>query len=223
MTPQGNQEPKITFKTHHSATKRFWHWTNFTLVALQLLTVFFAWIVLSTPNTVASIERVLTFTHTTLPSREVQFMAHSVNDQIWQWHKYFGYTLAVLLLFRIIIEFFQSSDKKIYNVVKRAIGLYKAAETHKGTALHYLYSKLSYVVFYFVLIIQVITGFSMAFGRELGIPRAIGGVLHGIHETDLYIILAYVILHIGGVLLVELRKGGDKGIVSDMINGGEKE
>jgi len=220
MATQGNEEPQITFKTNHSATKRFWHWTNFTLVFLQLITVFFALVVFSTPNTVGSLQGVLERTNATLTDQQTRFMAHSVTNQIWQWHKYIGYTIGALLVFRIIIEFFQDSDQKIFNIVKKAFGLYKAAEKNKGNALHYLYSKLSYVFFYLVISVQVITGFGMAFGRSLNLPRSVGGFIHEIHETDLYIILAYVVAHIIGVVWTELRK--DQGIVSDMINGGEE-
>ncbi|HKK45206.1 MAG TPA: cytochrome b/b6 domain-containing protein [Balneolaceae bacterium] len=220
MATQDEKEQQITFKTNHAASKRFWHWSNFTLVILQLITVFFALVVFSTHNTVSSLQRVLDFTHGSLTDKQTQFMAHSVTDQIWQWHKYIGYAIGALLLFRIIIEFFQDSDQKIFNIVKKAFGLYKAAERNRGHALHYLYSKLSYVFFYIVISVQVITGFGMAFGRSLNLPRSVGGVMHEIHETDLYIILAYVVLHIIGVVWAELHK--DQGIVSDMINGGEE-
>lgn len=220
MATQGKNENKISFKTSHTGTKRFWHWTNFALISLQLITVFFAFVVFNTSSTVGSLQRVLNFTHTTLSRRQTFFMAHSMTDQIWQWHKYIGFAIGALLVYRIIIEFFQSSDKKIYNVVKKAFGIYKAEQNNKANALHYLYSKLSYVVFYFVITIQVITGFGMAFGRSLHISRSVNEVLHGIHVTDLYIILAYVVAHIFGVIWTELKK--DKGIVSDMINGGDQ-
>lgn len=219
MATQGNKTPKITFRTNHSGTKRFWHWTNFTLISLQLITVFFAWVVFNTASTVGSLERVLHFTHTTLSAQQTRFMAHAVNDQIWTWHKYIGIGIGILLLYRIIIEFFQSSDKKIYNVVKKAFGIYKAEKENKGNALHFLYSKLSYLVFYLIITIQVMTGLGMMFGRSLHISRSVNEVLHGIHQTDLFIILAYVVAHIAGVIWTELRK--DRGIVSDMINGGD--
>lgn len=220
MATQGKDKSEISFRTNHSATKRFWHWTNFTLVLLQLITVFFALVVFSTSNTVSSLQRVLDFTHATLSDKQTQFMAHSVTNQIWQWHKYIGYAIGALLVFRIAIEFFQDSDQKIFNVVKKAFGLYKVAEKNKGNALHYLYSKLSYVFFYLVIVVQVITGFGMAFGRSLNLPRSVGGTIHEIHETNLYLILAYVAAHIIGVIWTELHK--DHGIVSDMINGGEE-
>jgi len=219
MAIQSDEETQISFKTNHSGKKRFWHWTNFTLVLLQLITVFFALVVFSTSNTVGSLQRVLDFTHASLTDKQTQFMAHAVTDQIWQWHKYIGFAIGALLLFRIIIEFFQESDQRIFNVVKKAFGLYKTAEKNKGHALHYFYSKLSYLVFYIVIFFQVITGFGMAFGRSLNLGRSVFGVIHEIHETGLYIILAYVAAHIIGVIWTELRK--EKGIVSDMINGGK--
>jgi len=60
----------------------------------------------------------------------------------------------------------------------------------------------------------------MAFGRSLKLSRSVGGFIHEIHETDLHIILAYVAGHIIGVIWTELPKS--KGIVSNMINGGEE-
>lgn len=219
MADQGNQELQITFKTTHSASKRIWHWANFILIFLQLITVFFALVVFSTPNTIGSLQRVLEATHSTLTDKQTRFMAHSVVNQIWQWHKYIGFAIGGLLVLRIIVEFFQDSDQKIFNVVKKAFGLYKVAERNKGNALHYLYSKLSYVFFYLVIFIQVVTGFGMAFGRSLHLSRSVGGFIHETHETGLYIILAYVAAHIIGVVWTELHK--DQGIVSDMVNGGE--
>ena len=41
-----------------------------------------------------------------------------------------------------------------------------------------------------------------------------------IHNVNMWVIIAYIVIHIGGVILAELGKK-NKGVVSDMINGGE--
>ena len=65
---------------------------------------------------------------------------------------------------------------------------------------------------------MVLTGLSLAFGRELGIPRNVSHSIKEVHGFCMYLVIAYIIVHIVGVILAERKRSS--GIVSDMINGG---
>ena len=66
---------------------------------------------------------------------------------------------------------------------------------------------------------MVVTGLTIAFKKELGIAKDISHQIKEIHGFVMYIIIGFIVLHILGVVLAEHDEG--KGIVSDMINGGE--
>jgi len=74
-------------------------------------------------------------------------------------------------------------------------------------------------LFYVFLFITAITGLDLAFEDDFKYLRKFH-FLKEVHAFNMYLILLFIIVHIGGVFLAERGKT-DKGIVSDMINGGE--
>ena len=66
---------------------------------------------------------------------------------------------------------------------------------------------------------MVVTGLSLAFDDDVPALRSIHHPVKSVHGFCMYLILAFIIVHIAGVFLAERKKNG-KGIVSDMINGG---
>jgi cytochrome b len=67
---------------------------------------------------------------------------------------------------------------------------------------------------------MAISGLCLAFGRELGIPRDLNHTIKEVHGFCQYLIYAFILFHLTGVIYADLGK--TKGIVSGMINGGEK-
>jgi Ni/Fe-hydrogenase 1 B-type cytochrome subunit len=79
--------------------------------------------------------------------------------------------------------------------------------------------KALYITFYTLLGIMAITGLCMAF--EDDIPALKIHALREIHSFCMYLIITFIIVHLAGVFLAERKES--KGIVSDMINGGNSE
>ena len=64
---------------------------------------------------------------------------------------------------------------------------------------------------------MVVTGLCLAFEDDVSFLKSIHA-FRQIHSFTMYLILAFITVHIVGVLLAERKDS--KGIVSDMINGG---
>jgi cytochrome b len=63
----------------------------------------------------------------------------------------------------------------------------------------------------------VLTGLGMAFGRNFGFSREIFRGMKNIHAFLQYLMYAFVLIHLAGVIIAE--NGKIKGLVSGMING----
>jgi len=63
---------------------------------------------------------------------------------------------------------------------------------------------------------MAITGLVLAY-EDVAFLKGIHGTAKVIHEYGQYLIYAYVVFHVGGVVLSEL--GTEKGVVSGMIHG----
>jgi cytochrome b len=153
----------------------------------------------------------------TVSEEQAFAVSREYEDKIWGIHKWLGYGLAFLLFSRILIELFQPAEEKVISRIKKASGLYKNNGASKQEHSHYLLVKLGYFLFYILLFCMVITGLSLAFGRELGFSRGLRGVFREIHSIGQYFIYAFVFIHLCGVIIADNRK--DKGLVSGMISG----
>jgi Ni/Fe-hydrogenase 1 B-type cytochrome subunit len=218
-------EPKRVNTIHphsikkNSASLRLWHWMTVLVISGSLLTVL--------------INSTITDKHaiTTLVKEKIQdskgvdndinrSVAGALEDQVWAVHTYFGYGLAVLLLFRIVLEFSQLADQKFLRTLKVANQKFRQRKQNRQDALHELTVKIIYVVFYCLLLIMIVTGLGLAFDDDFSFLRSIHRPVKNIHGFCMYLILGFIILHITGVFLAERKDGA--GMVSDMINGGKE-
>ncbi|HXP50047.1 MAG TPA: cytochrome b/b6 domain-containing protein, partial [Bacteroidia bacterium] len=156
----------------------------------------------------------------TVTAAQARSVAHEFNDMAWEWHTWLGYFLAGLFLFRIIFEFFQPQEQKLIPAIKKAMKYLKQPGIDKKYGRHFLFVKYLYVLFYFALFVQTCTGLFMAYSDDIEKLQDIRHTVSDIHSVFMWVIIGYVLLHVGGVIVTELGKK-DKGIVSDMINGGE--
>lgn len=202
----------------NSASLRLWHWANAIVISGSLITVL--------------INSTITDKHaiTTLVKEKIQdtkgidnnlsrSIAGALEDKVWDIHTYFGYCLAALLLFRLILEFFQLADQKFTGKLKVAAQEFKKTKKRREGALHELTVKIIYSIFYCLLLIMATTGLAMAFDDDFSFLRAIHHPVKSVHGFCMYLILGFIVIHLVGVFLAERKKDG-KGIVSDMINGG---
>jgi len=153
-----------------------------------------------------------------LTNHQTTTVAHALSDSVWDIHVYFGYALVTLLVFRLILEFFQLADQKFIRKLKSAYRHYYVVKKHRELARHELAVKIIYSIFYLLLITMAITGLFLAFEDFFAPYKAIRPSVKSVHGFCMYLILGFITVHLAGVFLAERKDS--KGIVSDMINGG---
>lgn len=200
----------------YSSSLRFWHWANAIVITGSLLTVLVNSTVLKGWSTLTFIEDQLKSTGTTITEKQARMLVGGLRDNVWTYHKYFGFCLAALLLFRFIAEFFQLADQKLIRKIKAAYNQFKAGK-NRLIARHELVVKSLYATFYLLLIIMAVTGLCLAFEDDVPALKNMH-FIREIHSFCMYLVLAFIVVHIAGVYLAERKDS--KGIVSDMINGG---
>jgi Ni/Fe-hydrogenase 1 B-type cytochrome subunit len=209
------------FRTKHSLAKRIWHWGTFVTISGSLLTVLLAKTLLNSKTNIPVVQDVLQKKGVTVNPDQAKAVTHEYSDMAWHWHIYLGYILAGLFAFRILYEFFQPKDQKVIPVLKKAIAALRMPGNDKKDAKHYLLVKYLYLFFYFALLVQTCTGLFMAYSDDIDNLQKIRHTMSDIHSVFMWVIISYIVLHLGGVLLAELNKR-HKGVVSDMINGNKE-
>ncbi|WP_179415756.1 cytochrome b/b6 domain-containing protein [Mucilaginibacter sp. E4BP6] len=203
----------------HSSSIRLWHWLNAIVITGSLLTVLLNSTLLKTKKNAVSIKANLASSGVTVTDGQARSVAHELSDKVWMLHTYFGYTLAALLLFRLLLEFFQQVDQKFIRKLKSAYHQYQTTKKQRELAKHEFWVKTIYAIFYLMLITMAITGLCLAFEDDVPLLKSIHA-FRQIHAFTMYLILAFIVIHIAGVFLAERKDS--QGIVSDMINGGKE-
>ncbi len=202
----------------YSASLRLWHWANAIIISGSLITVLINSTITDGRQISSLMKEELGKTGATVSQEQARSVANALSDQVWNIHIYFGYGLAALLIFRLVLEFFQLADQKFIRRIKIAYFQFKTIKKNREIARHEFAVKSIYAVFYILLIIMVITGLSLAFEDALVALKPIRPTIKDIHGFCMYLILAFIAVHLVGVHLAERKES--KGIVSDMINGG---
>lgn len=205
------------FLQSHSAVIRIWHWITFMLIILILLTVIFNSTLLNARNNSVIVKERLASQNITLDDRQAFSVAHFFDDQLWNLHKALGIILSVFILVRIIGEFTIPTGERIKQRMASAILKSKSATPEGALNKQYLIVRISYTMFYVLIMYMILSGLLMSFGRELGVPVTIIRPLREIHGFCQWLMYAFVLFHIGGVILADLGKA--RGVVSGMIHG----
>lgn len=203
----------------YAASTRFWHWINFVIISGSLLTVLINSTLFDRTQR-SFVKGELMNTGASVSDKQAGAVIHGLEDQVWSIHIYFGYVLAALFLFRLIAEFFLPPAQRLLPKFKKAYQTYFILKKEREAAKHELVVKGLYLIFYLLLLIMVVTGLLLAFEDYTGISENINHSIKEFHGFCMYLILGFVVLHLAGVFLAERKDG--KGIVSDMINGGEQ-
>ncbi|HEY0176827.1 MAG TPA: cytochrome b/b6 domain-containing protein [Pedobacter sp.] len=189
----------------YAATIRFWHWTNTLVISGSLVTVL--------------INSTLFEEETVKAMPQGKSIFHTLEDKVWGIHIYFGYALAVLFLFRMVLELSLPDRQKFWRKMKIAYQDYFVSKRNRDLAKHEFAVKVLYLVFYGLLMIMTLTGLTLAFEDQLGIPKSLAHSVKEFHGFCMYLIIIFILVHIAGVFMAERKD--NKGIVSDMINGGK--
>jgi len=206
----------------NSAPLRFWHWTNAIVISGSLITVLINSTIMSSRPVAALIKDELQKAGASITAGQAHSAAHALSDRVWDIHVYFGYALAALLLFRLVLEYFQLAGQKFTLKIKTAYAQFKTTKANREATRHELTVKTIYRLFYTLLIIMVITGLFLAFEDALVAYKSIRHSVKEVHGFCMYLVLAFIVVHLAGVFLAE-RKAKSAGVVSDMINGGKNQ
>ncbi|WP_426671087.1 cytochrome b/b6 domain-containing protein [Mucilaginibacter sp. McL0603] len=205
-------------KKKYSSPLRLWHWLSAIVITGSLLTVLANSTITNNRKNAAIIKTELLNNKIAVNSDQARSAAHEISDKVWELHTYFGYILAALLLFRLIVEILQPADQKLIPKIKSAYSNYLVIKQHRELARQEFVVKTLYAVFYLLLMIMVVTGLCLAFEDNVAALKKIHAIKE-IHGFCMYLIIAFIVVHLAGVFLAERKDS--PGIVSDMINGGK--
>ena len=202
----------------YSSSLRFWHWANMMVISGSLITVLINSTITDERPMASLVKNELKNNGAAITEGQAGSVAHTIGDKVWGVHIYFGYALAGLLLFRLVLEFFQLADQRFIGKLGEAYRQFKSTKRSRELARHEFTVKSIYALFYILLIIMAVTGLFLAFEDLLASFKSIRHSVKEVHGFCMYLILAFIFVHLAGVFLAERKN--EKGIVSDMINGG---
>lgn len=217
IEPVKNEFHHTRKQKKYSAPLRLWHWLSAVVISGSLLTVLANSTITNGRTNSGIIKDALSEKNVVITTDQARGAAHEIGDRVWALHTYFGYTLAGLLFFRFVLELFQRADQKLIRSIKIAYHQHIILKKNREIAKHELVVKSLYFTFYTLLFIMATTGICLAFEDDVPALKRIH-VIREIHGFCMYLIIAFIIVHLAGVFLAERK--GNKGIVSDMINGG---
>lgn len=178
---------------------RIWHWLNAVLILCIFATVIFRWGLLENDNVRAGLLKRLQELGMAASLDQTKEVLTTLSFFLWEWHETLGYILGFSLLLRFLVQF-----------------QYRHTKPPHKKSLHYKMVHLSYMAYYVFISFMVTSGLIMVFGVQL--PEPIGDILFEIHENGFWVILAFALLHIAGVVMAE-RQHEDRGLVSEMLHG----
>jgi cytochrome b561 len=205
------------FIQKHSAVIRIWHWLTFLIISGSMITVLINSTLTNQRKNIPMVQEQLKSRDIVVTEDQAFAVTREYEDKFWGVHKLFGYSLAFLLISRLIIELSVPGDEKMRSRIKNALGLVRKKEGEWKEYRHYLRVKYTYLLFYLLLFYMALTGLELAFGRELGFPREFHETIKEIHSFGQYLMYAFVIVHLFGVIIADITN--KKGLVSGMING----
>jgi cytochrome b len=141
-----------------------------------------------------------------------------------EWHAYFGYSILVLLIFRILWGFVGSTHARFTNFFpsKEKIFNYLGGQSPRVLG-HNPLGALSVFALLFVLSVQVFTGLfvddEIAFQGPLAkyVPNFLVSLFSEIHEANQVLIYAFISIHIAAILFYQKFKGED--LIKPMLHG----
>jgi Ni/Fe-hydrogenase 1 B-type cytochrome subunit len=212
-----SKEGTSLFVQRHSAIIRIWHWLTFLIISGSMITVLINSTVTNQKKNIPMVQEQLKSRDIVVTEDQAFAVTREYEDKFWGIHKLFGYSLAFLLVSRLVIELAVPGEEKMSSRIKTAVGLARTKEVGWKEYRHYLGVKYTYLIFYLLLLCMALTGLGLAFGRELGFSRELHGTIKEIHSFGQYLMYAFVVVHLCGVIIADITN--NKGLVSGMING----
>jgi len=177
---------------------RIMHWAIALCVGLLLVTIFLRLTWLNKENVSQIIQDYFSSIDKTITQDESIALARKIRKPMWEWHIYLGYVLVGLYSLRMILPLF--GEMKFTNPMNKAF------------SLKVKFQYWVYMVFYVCMATSLTTGLFMEFG-----PKSLKDGMESVHVLSIYYIVAFMILHLGGVFLAEISN--QKGIISKIVSG----
>lgn len=196
----------LEFKRKFSRRLAIWHWFNLLVIALILLTVLIVKTIFNSRANVPVVQQALEKKGVIIDVEQARVVTKIYSKQLWDWHVYFGYALTALILYRILLEFFQNNDSKLLRRFKLAKAFLKDASIDKQEAKHYFMVKILYFIFYFDLFFMAATGLFIKFSSNYPQLKPIKEFIKEAHNVGMYFILSFIVLHLGGLLFFEWKQ-----------------
>jgi cytochrome b561 len=190
--------------TSYTKAHRILHWLIAGVFLFILLTVLLRQNWMNKTQVGAIVAQKLSDKGIKLSPKDAESIGKAVRYPMWRYHVWAGYVLIGLYLIRMLVFRLQGSTFK--SPFKKQL---PAKERFKS---------MIYVVFYICFGLTLLTGMLIVW-----LPRGEAfieahHIAKLIHIQALYYSVAFIVLHLGGLVLGELGK--DKGIISKMIHGG---
>jgi len=202
----------VLFNQTKPALIRIWHWLAFLFFAASVTTVILNATLFKTKKNIEMVQVKVKEKGGNITLDQAKNVAHEYSDKLWNVHKFIGFGLVFLMVWRIIAEFIIARDKKWASRIKVANSL--PDDTYDKS--HYIMVQYSYLIFYVLFFIMASTGLVLAF-EDVEALKSIHKLAKDIHNLTQWGLYGFMTFHIAGVLLAEL--GEQNGIVSAMING----
>jgi Ni/Fe-hydrogenase 1 B-type cytochrome subunit len=204
----------------YSPAIRFWHWLNAIIIAGSLLTVLINSTVLKPWVNAGLIADKLKEKGINVSDEQTRSVAFALSDKVWAVHTYFGYALVTMFIFRFAIELSGLADKTLIRKINAAKRSFLSVRERRIASRNERLIKTIYALFYVCLMVMVVSGLALAFRDNIPAIRSMH-FIRDIHEFTMYLILGFIAVHLAGVFIGERKQ--HKGIVSEMINGGNSE
>lgn len=183
-----------------SLINRFLHWAIAFALLFLLLTIFLRQNWMNKHHVADILTAKLAELDVALEDGQAVKIAKAIRKPMWDWHIYVGYVLIGLYFIKLL-----------FMTIKGSVFLSPFA---KASSAKDKFQSWMYILFYVLLGFSLVTGALIVLWSDM-----FKHALEDIHKLCDYWLLAFIVLHFGGILLGEL--GSQKGIVSRMINGKE--
>lgn len=188
-------------KTEYTVIYRIVHWAMALTFILLLGTIYLRMTWFNKNSVAEIILNYLSTLDVELTEEQAVKLAKRIRRPMWIWHVYIGYVLTGIVVLRCLLP---------------AFGIMKfQSPFDKNLTPKDKFKNWTYILFYIFTIITLITGLVIVLG-----PRDLKNTMEAIHKPSIYYIVAFLIIHFGGILIAEFTN--DKGIISRIISGKNK-
>lgn len=190
-------------KNHEYPTGlRIWHWLNFVAISVILVTVLLRKTFLAYRTNSSLIQEKTAAAGTPVTKAVADEIAKTMRDRMWDWHVYFGFALAALLVWRLVLRFRGAASRSDDRFAEKERRM----------------QRIGYGVFYTFAGFLSLSGLTLAFRASLPLSKDAISLIKDSHELALWGMLIFVPLHLVGVIASEF-KSRSAGLVSRMIGG----